>query len=107
LALSPEVHNFLVREMLDIHMPFSVFNSHADEMAMASEFNQNIFVDVSCLGNFFLREIYEQGIRDRKILHLHHEPYPGVSIQLTATAKQSYAVEERSARQECDPLAFP
>jgi hypothetical protein len=74
LAFSPEVRNFLVGEILDIHMLFGMFNSHTDEMSMAIEFDQNIFVDVSCLGNFFLCEIYEQGIRVRKILHLHHEP---------------------------------
>src|SRR5262249_35574858 len=68
-----DVRNFLVGEILDIHVPFCIFNSHTDELPISIEFNQNILFDISCFGNFFMREIYEQGIRVREVLHLHHE----------------------------------
>src|SRR5262249_16428203 len=67
------VRHFLIGEILNIHVPFGMFDSHTNEMSIAIEFDQNILVDVACLSNFFLCEIYEQSIRVRKILHLHHE----------------------------------
>ena len=53
-----DVRNFLVGEILDIHVLFCMFDSHTDELPISIEFNQNILVDVSCLDNFFMSEIY-------------------------------------------------
>jgi hypothetical protein len=57
-SASTDVHNFLIGEVLDIHVLFGMFNSHTDELPISIEFDENILVDVSCLGNFFMSEIY-------------------------------------------------
>jgi len=54
------MRNLLVRDMLDIHLLLRVFNSHTDKVAIFVEFDQDVLIEISCLSNFFIDEVYRR-----------------------------------------------
>jgi len=47
----------MVREILNIHVLFRMFNGQADEVPISIKFDQDILVDITCLNNVFMRKI--------------------------------------------------